>query len=92
MTRSGDAMDQRSTKFAFLKRYAKLEAIAGNAERDWRRNPVGALMQLRLFDELLAAQITTRVLCSAPQGLIARRLYCCAYRALETQGQPKAPL
>ena len=54
-------MPQRSINFGFLKQYEKLETVAANAERDWHRNPVGALIQTRLFAELLVAQVSIKL-------------------------------
>ena len=55
-------MKPASQNFGFLaNRYEKLEAVAGNAERDWSHDPVGSLMRQRLFAELLARQIAARL-------------------------------
>ncbi len=51
-----------SENFAFLATsYVQLEGIAANAERDWSRDPVGCLMRLRLFCEMIAQQSASRL-------------------------------
>jgi type I restriction enzyme R subunit len=51
-----------SENFAFLANaYARMEGIAANAERDCSRDPVGCLMRLRLFCEMIAQQSAVRL-------------------------------
>lgn len=56
------AMRYASENFSFLSsQYVKLEGVCANAERDWTRDPVGSLIRLRLFAELLARQVAARL-------------------------------
>jgi type I restriction enzyme R subunit len=55
-------MKPASENFGFLANHLpKLEGVAANAERDWSRDPVGSLIRLRLFSELLARQCAVKL-------------------------------
>ncbi|MDP3208140.1 MAG: type I restriction-modification system endonuclease [Rhodoglobus sp.] len=55
-------MKPASENFGFLaNQYGSIEGVAANAEHDWSRDPVGSLMRVRLFAELLARQSATKM-------------------------------
>ncbi|MFO0624064.1 MAG: type I restriction-modification system endonuclease [Polyangiales bacterium] len=61
-------MKPASENFGFLANHLpKLEGVAANAERDWSRDPVGSLIRLRLFTELLARQCAVKLRVSVGQ-------------------------
>jgi|GEM_PF-3126935 len=55
-------MKPASENFGFLaNHYPRIEGVAANAEHDWSRDPVGSLMRVRLFAELIARQCATKL-------------------------------
>lgn len=78
-----------SANFGFLAAsYAQLEGIAANAERDWSRDPVGCLMRLRLFAEMVAFKTATRL--HLPVG--SAQKFADVVEALERKGIAPEPV
>ncbi|MEZ4394119.1 MAG: type I restriction-modification system endonuclease [Polyangiales bacterium] len=81
-------MKPASENFGFLaNHYAKLEGVAANAERDWSRDPVGSLIRLRLFTELLARQCAVKLRMS----VTTQESFNDVVSLLERAGIPREP-
>jgi type I restriction enzyme R subunit len=82
-------MKPSSENFGFLaNHYPRIEGVAANAERDWSRDPVGSLMRLRLYTEMLARQCAAklRIVTSSVQN------FADVVERLEGAGIPAEPI